>query len=209
MNPAIEKKLRKFFSKYKIIQLKKGQLLISPDKKVAGVYLLTAGSIRCYSISAEGAELSINTYRPVSYFPMNWALNDIQNRFFFDSLENSKLYLAPKEQFMKFFTKNPDLALDLLSRIYRGLEGYMLRMETLLGASAYVRLLAQLIIQARRSGNNLKVPQRYLASETGLTRETITRQLKKLQQKKLVRYKGNTLLVLDLPSLERELAANF
>lgn len=209
MNPAVKNKLRDFFSKHRNISFRKGQIIISPDKNIEGVYLLISGAVRCYSISAEGVELSINSYKPVSFFPMNWVLSGTRDRFFYDCLENSKAYLAPKEDFLKFFTANPDLAFDLLARIYKGLDGYMLRMETLLGASAYVRLLAQLVIQARRSGSELRVPQRYLASETGLTRETITRQLKKLQQKKLVRYKGSTLLILDLPSLERELAAHF
>lgn len=212
MEPEVRDKLIKFFSKYRSLQFKKGEILISPHKAIKGVFLLNKGIVRCYTVSGEGVEMTVNQYRSHSLFPMNWALNNSSNRYFYEAITEGQVYLAPRKEFVGFFKKNPQIAVDLLKRIYRGLEGYLLRMESFLGGSAQQRLLVQLLIQARRSTEaksgaiSLQLSHKYLASETGLTRETVTREIKRLKGRKIIANKGNTLLIPNLTVLEKELS---
>ena len=122
-------------------------------------------------------------------------------------------YIAPRKDVLRFLQKNHDVAFDLLQRIYRGLDGYFLRMESLLSGHAFHKTIIQLVIHMRRFSKHVvaddvhqtKLTHAQLASLAGLSRETVTREIKKLQAKKLLIYKGQTIIVPDIDALEQEL----
>jgi len=104
---------------------------------------------------------------------------------------------------------------DLLQRIYKGLDGYFLRMEYLMSGTAQARLIAEILIYAKRFGNEekgkiivgVKLTEKDLASQTGIARETVSREIHKLKDKGLVDFDKNILTVKSLVSLEDELMA--
>ncbi|MBI4033218.1 MAG: winged helix-turn-helix domain-containing protein, partial [Candidatus Blackburnbacteria bacterium] len=73
-------------------------------------------------------------------------------------------------------------------------------------------VLTQLIIYARRFGATSQniitfdwhLTHQQLASQTGLARESVTKEVKKLQNKGLVGYSGKKLFIYDFPKLEEE-----
>lgn len=85
-------------------------------------------------------------------------------------------------------------------------------LQALLSKDAFLMTLTQLIIYARRFGKENQnvvnfdwhLTHEQLASQTGLARESVTRQIKKLQDKGLVNYSGKKLLIRDLKKLEEE-----
>ncbi len=93
-----------------------------------------------------------------------------------------------------------------------GLDGFFARLESLLLGDAYLKLLTQLVIHTKRFGQKNQneitfdwhITHHQLASQTGLARETVTREIKKLQNKGLIGYTGKTLFVYDLSKLEQE-----
>lgn len=215
MEPGIRSKLDAFFSNFKKTNLKKREIIIKPDDEPLGVYYLINGVIRMYSISIQGEEITINTFRPVSFFPMGWVLNNNVSHYYFEAATSSEVIRAPKEEFLKFLQQEPEVMLDLLKRIYKGLDGYFLRMEYLMSGNAQSRLVTEILIYAKRFGEkskngtvvNLKLTEKDIASQTGITRETVSRELSKLKEKKLLTFEKNTLVINDLVKLEDELAS--
>jgi len=167
--------------------------------------------VRCFALSPEGTELTINIFKPVSFFPVGWALNNRADNYTYQAVTDLEVYIAPKEEFEKFLQHNPDVVYDLLKRIYRGLDGYFLRMESLLSGTPSFKTAVQLVIHTKRFG--IKEAEKYkvnlthtqLASLAGLTRETVTREIKKLEDKKLVTYEGKQLIILDIAKLEAQI----
>lgn len=214
MQTKIQHKLLSYFKQHQLLTIKTSCLLISPNVIPKGVYLLTKGEVRCYAISKDGDDITINTYKPFSFFPMRWATKGTPERYFYESTKGCELYLSPKRNFLDFITQNPDVLLDLLDRIYTGLEGYMLRMESLLSGNAYVRLLLHLMIHIKRSReykeNQINFPmnirQKLLASETGLSRETVARQLKILKQKNIFSSSKSSIKSINISAFEAELS---
>ena len=89
---------------------------------------------------------------------------------------------------------------------------------TLMAGSAYARLLTELIIQTKRFGRKITIKDNKrndsrevmineieMASQTGLTRETVSRAMKVLKKKGLVTFSQNHLIVISLEDLEKEL----
>lgn len=161
-------------------------------------------------------ELTLNIFKPFSVFPIALILNNKQNIYVYDALEKSKGYFAPKRDFRDFIKTNPDILFDLLKRIYLGLDGYYMLVEALLLGDAYLKVLTHLVVYSRRFGKrdkdrvtfDLHLTHYQLASQTGLARESVTKVIKKLQNKGLVGYLGKKLFVYDIIKLEEERFSN-
>lgn len=210
MQPKIQKLLFSFFSQYNQEAFSKGETIIRPQN--SKIFFLTAGTVRMYS-QILNSELTLNIFKPFSVFPMGLILSNKRNIYVYNALEESIGYFAPKKDFKDFIKKNPDILFDLLKRIYLGLDGYYMLVEALLLGDAYLKILTHLIIYSRRFGKrdkgrvtfDLHLTHQQLASQTGLARESVTKVIKKLQDKGLVGYLGKKLFVYDITELEKEL----
>lgn len=209
----IIKKLDRFFGQYKFIKFRKREIIIRADDQPLGIFYLKSGVTREYVISPKGEELTLNIFRPYAFFPMPYALNQTINNHFYEAQTPVEAWRAPTDAVVEFLKKEPEVTLDLLSRIYRGLQGLFLRMEYLMGGSATERLIAELVIYGKRFGEvkngqvevNLRLTQKDLAAQTGTARETVGRILKSLSQKKLIVFKRKKLIINDLGGLEGQL----
>ncbi len=211
MDDVIAKKVDDFFAKYKKQHYKKGDLLIRAEDAPGGVFYLKKGYVKQYVISKKGDELVLNIYKPVSFFPMSWAINTTPNKFFFEAVDEVDVYKAPPADVVRFIKNNPDVLYNLLSRVYRGTEGMLTRMSYLMSGDAYGRLLAELLIYAKRFGTGDKeievtVSEKELAAQAGMTRETVSREMKILKEKGILLFSRNTLVIPDLKKLEAELS---
>lgn len=209
MQPKIQNLLLSFFGKYQFKTFAKGEIVCAPNDNE--IFFLTDGTVRMFSVASD-SQLTLNVYKPYSLFPMSLILRDVHDKYTYDALSQVEGYFAPKNYFKKFLEDNPDILFDLLKRIYLGLEGYFMRVETLLLGDAYLRVLTHLIIYTRRFGKNANdkiifdwsLTHEQLASQTGLARESVTREIRKLQDKGLIGYLGKKLFIYDLSKLEQE-----
>lgn len=211
MDSKIAKKIDKFFTQFKHITYKKGEIVIRADDDPSGIFYLVSGNVRKYAISKKGDEIVVNIFKPISFFPMSWAINNEPNEYFYDSLTSLEVYRAPKEKVVEFVKNNPDVLYDLMSRVYRGTDGMLRRMTYLMAGNAYARLITELIIHAKRFGKKtnskleVKVSEKELATQSGMTRETVSREMKELKNKGLVTFNKNILAIKSIEDLEKEL----
>lgn len=210
MKEGIQEKVEIFFSKFRKQQYKKGELLIRAQDAPSGIFYLKKGLVRQYLISQKGEELVVNVFKNPSFFPMGWAINQTPNNYFFEAIDEVEILKAPTQEVIEFVKNNPDVLYNLLGRVYRGIEGLLTKMTYLMSGNAYGRLLTELIISAKRFGEGQKnievtVAEKELASQTGMTRETVSREMKVLKDKGLLTFSRNNLFIPDLELLEKEL----
>lgn len=214
MDINIQKKLDIFFRQFKFKKYKKGELLIRADDDPSGIFYLKEGIVKEYTISKKGDELILNIYKPISFFPMSWAINDTSNNYYFEAVTDTLLWRAPKSGAVEFIKSNPDVLYDLLSRVYKGTDGLLLRMACLMSGNAYTKLVTELLIHTKRFGSKkkdgtfeIKISEKDLAAQAGMTRETISRELKLLKDKGLVILDTKLLIINDVQKLEAELVS--
>lgn len=208
MDAPILAKLDKFFSRYPLRKYDQDQLIVHAGDEPPGVMYLLSGQVRQYDISASGEEVVVNVFKPPSYFFMSWAINRTTNQYFYNAFRDSEVRVAPPDEIIAFLKTNPEVVFDLLSRLYSGLEGMQRRMAHLMGGNAFNRVLFELIIEFQRFGQkkedgstqiDLHVSE--IAKRAGLTRETASRELKKLTAKKLIKVNRSGLVVEDVAVL--------
>lgn len=214
MNEQVSKQLETFFTQFKKQTYKKGEILVRADDDPNGVFYLTEGFVRMYLISMKGDEVVLNIFKPISFFPMSWAINNTKNIYYYEAINEVTVWRAPKEQVIEFIKENPDVLYDLLSRVYRGVDGILTRMAYLMSSNANARLVTELIIAAKRFGKideghgiTLAISEKDIGTQAGLTRETVSREMKILKEKGLITLKKSVLHINDLKLLEKELSA--
>lgn len=211
MDTTVESKVDIFFSQHKKQNYKKGEILIRADDDPAGIFYLKDGNVKEYAISKKGDELVVNIFKPNAFFPMSWAMNNSSNSYFFEATTDVTLWRAPKNEVLEFLKNNPDVLYDLLRRVYKGTDGILTRMTYLMAGHAYGRLITEIIIQAKRFGKSsndsivLNIAEKDIASQSGMTRETVSREMKKLKEKGLLGFNKNALVISDIQLLEDEL----
>ena len=210
MDNQIIEKLQSFFGKYPSTEYKKGEIIIQPNVNPPGIFYLESGIIRRYYLSENGEEVTLNLYKPHSFLPMSWAIGNVENIHFYEAMTPVKAYRAPKDTTIEFLKTNPDVIYDLLRRVYVGLEGLWMHIESLTAGNSYSKLVASLVILAKRFGkkeNNsieisLKMNEKDIANYAGMSRETASRELQKLKKEGLVQFEKGILSVLDMQHLE-------
>lgn len=205
-------KIDGFFSKYPQRAYPKGQILIFANENPEYIFYITEGRVRKYDISYRGDEVVVNIFKPPAFFPMSWALNHLPNKFFYKTETKTILHVVPCDDALRFLKDNPDVMLDLLSRIYRGMDGLFGRLVHLMSGSARSRLLYELIIECRRFGEKqsdgkvtLDISEVDMAARSGLSRETVSREIHKLKTVDLVSVSSKGIVVNDLKRLEKSL----
>lgn len=211
MNQRILDKLNEHFGKYELKTYTKGEMLILANHEPEGVSLLVSGLVEQYDITPEGNNLIVNIFKPPAFFPMSWAINGTKNTYFYSALTDVEFRQANANDTVVFLKNNPDVMFDLLSRVYKGTDALLRRLVLAASGAAASRLMFELLIEAYRFGvvNDdetvlIKVKQAALADRSGLARETVSRELHKLEQQNLIVLNGQRITV-NTKKLENEL----
>lgn len=208
----INEKIEDFFSIYKHQIYKKGEILIRSDEEPQGVFYLKSGLVRQYSISKDGDELTLNIYKPEAFFPLMNVFTKIPNTYYFEAITDVQVFKGNQEEVAEFLKKDPEVLQDLIVRLYRGMHGLLSRIEYLLSGSAYSKIIFTLLNFAYRFGEQkeskkveITITHREIASLTGLTKETISRECSKLSENGLIENTKNHVVIRSLQKLEDEL----
>ncbi|HEX7633174.1 MAG TPA: Crp/Fnr family transcriptional regulator [Candidatus Saccharimonadales bacterium] len=212
MTPPISDKIHEALSKYPRRVYPKGQILVFADESPEHIFYIVKGKVIKYDVSYRGDEVIVNVFKPPAFFPMSWAINKSPNKYFYKTDEPTELHIVPAQAATDFLQANPDVMYDLLSRLYRGMDGLLGRVVHLMSGTAKSRLMYELLIESRRFGEKqadgsykLSTNELDIAGRAGMSRETVSREMRKLKSSKLVRIEKGRIIVNDLSALEAAL----
>jgi CRP/FNR family cyclic AMP-dependent transcriptional regulator len=208
MTKDVPHTVKDFFEDYPLRRFDKGDIIVRPEEPVEMVFYLIGGSVVQYDISPAGNEVVVNVFKPLAFFSMSTAINHTPNYYYFEALSPVVVRVAPSVHVVDFVKQNSDVLFDLLARVYRGTDGLQRRMAHLMGGSAYSRLIYELINASSRfgqqKGSSVLIPltENDLAKRSGLSRETVSRTMRKLKDSDLVRVQAAGITILDVYGLE-------
>jgi CRP-like cAMP-binding protein len=213
MNNPVQQKLEEFFGKYHHLFCKKNQVIINSSQTPDSIYYLKQGRVKQYFINADGEEISLHIFTPGSYFPMMLLLSESENKYHFAAIEDVELYKAPFDDVLEFLKKEPEILFDLTKRFSEGLSKLLLKTENTLFQDSLKRVVSTLLYLADKFGEKdtqsviitIPITHSDLGTWTGLTRETVSRQMAILSNKNLIKSINNKITILDPQSLKQEL----
>ena len=172
-----------------------GHVLFITGDECRGLYIIETGRVRIYRTNSEGREQVLHVEgpgRPVAELPL------------FDggpypasavALEETRLIFLPRADFESLYRTNPDIAQAIIRALGRRLRHLVHVTETLAFRDVAARLALLLVGYAERTGRDtpdgieltLDRTQEELAIEIGAARESVSRAMKQLRRKGLVR----------------------
>lgn len=211
------KDFEKFYNQFKSRNYKKGEMLIRADDDPQGIFYLKEGYVRQYTISKTGFELTLHILKPISYFPMVWAINGTPNVYYFEALTPVEVVRAPRDEVVNFIKDKPDVIFELMSELLEDYAETLTRVEHLVFSDAYRRVISVLLYIAKhfgeKSDDDIIVRHRFtqqdIATLVGVARETAGIEMVKLEKKGLIRYFNHSMIFKDIGQLNSELSATY
>lgn len=206
---SVNQKIDNFFGAYPQKHRPKGAVLIQAEQRPSSIFYLTSGRVDQCDITPVGNVIVVNVYKPRAFFPMSSALENLPNHYFFEAATDITYREAPLEDVADFVRNEPDVTLDLLTRVYRGVDGILQRVALLMGSNTVARVQFELVNACYRFGVQQKdgsfiVPltETDIAKHSGLARETVSRCVRRLKEQNLIAINKKGIAVHDLAKLE-------
>lgn len=210
------KEFEAFYKQFSTREYKKGENLIRGDDVPLGIFCLTKGYVRQYTISKTGIELTLQILKPITYFPLIWAINGAANIYFYQALTPTEVRLAPREQVVDFIKDKPAIILELMSTLLGKYAETLSRIEHLVFSDAYRRVISVLLYIIKHFGEetkqgiaiNYRFTQQDIATLVGVARETVSIEMGILEKKGLVQYDNHSMIFKNVKNLELELTSD-
>ena len=210
MNEKTKKQLENFFSKFELIKYKKGQVVYRPKENLATAYIEKSGFLRAY-VGGEGREISLPSLRPLFYCAAINGLYKRTNRYFVEAITPVELWAVPMEELIKFIENDEKLMNEVNKHLINDLVDLSNTWQQMVAGDAASKVASLICLIANDMGEekgkeiliNENTPHRVLASMAGLTRETVTLQILKLQKDGLLYNNGRKLIIKDIDKIKQ------
>lgn len=202
-----------FFSKFNTFKYAKGEIILRGGDIPQGVFFVKSGYVKLNSVSKDGKELTLVIYKKGDFFPVVWTFFGVRASIYsYEAITNTEILRAPREKFIEFINTNQEIFLDVTKGIIVRFQTALRRMQYLTFGNASAKLASILLICGRDFGvekNNeveLQIPLTHndIANLVGVTRETVSLELKKFDRKGIVAYNKKFIIIKDKKSLEKK-----
>lgn len=185
---------------------KKGEVILQQDAVPCSAFAVKTGTIKAYNITSKGEEKPIGFSSKNELFPIGWIFNKIRKaQYYYEALSDSELYTIHKDDFASYIKDNSNAMSQVLDGCLWDVLSNEMRINALSQSKAFDKVLYTIQYLALCFGRNVRtdlveisVPftQQDVANFTGLTRETISVELKKLSALKVIFYRNRNFIVL-------------
>ena len=193
------KKWNQFLDEHELRHYKKGEIILLQDEVPQNIFIIKEGVIKTYDIDLAGEEKTIAFDHIREIFPIGWAIRKIEKtQYFYSAFTDCDVYVLSRDDFEDYLDKNPQMGCELYKDIAHRFLCLQLRIKALEQSKAPDKIIHTLAYLCERFGSNsdgenvvveLALTQQELSDFIGLTRETISVELKKLEKEGLISYK--------------------
>lgn len=202
MDKKSETNLKDFFSSQKVTTFKRGEIILGPGDKLDFVGQIKSGYVRVYTKNGSGQEITQPFFKSVFDFTAIYALTEASNKFYFQAMTPVDLWVAPKKDFLEFLDRN----CEMVGAVTESISKMSLELAESVGkllSSDSLGKVAMVVTQINGEKAGFGLTHKLIASLTGLTRETVTLQMLKLERMKLVDNRNRQVIILDRKGLEK------
>ncbi|MBS3757105.1 MAG: Crp/Fnr family transcriptional regulator [Desulfobacterales bacterium] len=185
--------------------LEKGALIFSEGEPGNGFYIVVEGQVKIYKLSLEGKEQILHIFGPGEPFGEVPVFSGDVFPASAEAVKKSRVLFFPRRRFIELISADPTLALNMLAVLSRRLRDFTVQIEDLSLKEVPARLAGYLVLLSKEQQNPsevcLHISKGHLASFLGTIPETLSRILKKMSEKDLIRVNGKKIRLLDYEGL--------
>ncbi|MGB2906660.1 MAG: Crp/Fnr family transcriptional regulator [Candidatus Aminicenantaceae bacterium] len=184
-----------------------GEMLFNAGDPADGLYYVRSGEVRIYKMDEQGREVEIVRLEPEDFF--GDAVLFVHREFpaFAEAVQDSEVFFLEKGRLLRSLEEVPGLARDFITLLARKCVTLNRRIEAL-GLQTVRQRLIQFLL-TRCQGRDaciveLDMKKTELARLLGTISETLSRNLKQLQDEGLILVSGRSIRITDCSRLRNE-----
>lgn len=177
-----------------------GSQIFFPHQQADRFYVILAGKVKVYKMSAKGGQQILHLYGPGETFGEAAMWAGIRYPAHSEAITDVTLLAVSRKVLKDLIDRNADLALDMMAGMSAKLREFNQLIEQLSLKEVPARLANILLELPAKRGTNtivLKQSKRELAAQIGTIAETLSRAFKKLTASGLIEVKGSEITILD------------
>lgn len=189
-------------------------ILFHHGDEYQGFYFLLEGTVQIYRMSPEGRMLVLHVIRPGESFAEVPLFEDHENPTYpatAETLADSTLLFFPADRFLSFVDAHPRTALRMLGEMAGRLREAVQQLDALSLQDVQERLARHLVKQVPMAPSNpdtpptvkLDIPKSVLAAELGTVPETLSRALRTLEERDLIRSTSSEIALTNVRALRQ------
>lgn len=187
---------------------RKGTPLFNAEDEAHGFFYIKSGEVRVFKMDTDGNELEMGRFGPGDFIGEIILFAAERYPAFAEATKNTIALYFEKNKILNAITHEPALSTFFLKLLAGKCLVLSKRIEMLGLKTVRQRLIQYVLSQCPGSGSNctleLKIKKTELAKLLGTVSETLSRNLRQLQDEKLITVKGKRITLLNCPQLRRE-----
>jgi CRP-like cAMP-binding protein len=185
------------------------QVLFHAGEAGDSLYVLLAGKVKISLLSAEGKEAILSLLGDGDVFGEMSLLDGLPRSATVTTLEDCRLMMIGRQDFVQFLRRHADVALDLLAALSQRLRATNSLVENLSFHPLPSRLARLLMDLGQRHGKvqsggveiGLRLSQEELGNLVGASRESVNKQMRTWAEAGLLEYRQGTIVIKKLDAL--------
>ena len=203
--------LRSLVDGCRLLKFSRGEYLFHEGEVADGFFVIHTGAVNVHRVTENGREQVIRVFFPGESLGEVVIVGDRSYPASARATEESQVILLPTAFFRKQIQADPDLALRILASISMHLVYLVETVESLKLDQAESRVVHWLLSKLEDEGKlgmkypdcGLPMAKHLLASQLGVSSETLSRVFSRLREKKLAVIEGRKLSKIDVKGLRR------
>lgn len=200
--------LKRLFSSGRRLSYKKGEIIQHAGEIPEGIYFLSEGFVKEFTLSRNGSEHLTIVYEPGELFSINWMFLDITPNVYRQAHTEVEAYMLSELAFKNLLAENPKFNADLTHFLMKQIHLLSSRVENLTFSNAYDKVAYHMIHLAGRFGEPrpegwyVRLPFRHqqVAEALSMSRETASRMIVRMERKGLIKQDGKGHFIIRKPS---------
>ncbi len=189
-------------------KFRKGEVLFSAQDEANGFYYVEKGEIRVFKMDEQGREVEVVRLGPGDFLGEAIVFVSSEYPVFAQAVLDSEVLFFVKRKVSQEMSQNPSIAMYFVELLARKCVVLSNKIESLGLRTVRQRLIRYLL--ANCSGDRqclvkLDVKKGELAKILGTISETLSRNLRHMQEEGLIEVEGNRVKIKNCPALREEL----
>lgn len=179
--------------------------ILRAGEETDALYVVLSGRVKVLIPDEEGHEVILSIMGPQDFFGEMGLLDDQPRSASVETLEPCEMLRLSKAGFINCLKDNFELAMVIIRNLVRRLRDADRKIESLALVDVYGRVARLLLDMAETVDGKLMVPhappKQEIARMIGASREMVSRVVKDLQMRGLIRAEKRRVFILDKPSM--------
>lgn len=182
---------------------RRGALIVEAGEPAVGLYVIVSGRVRVLLDDDEGRELTIGTLDAGEFFGESSVIAGAVHACSIEAEEACELAFVPREALLQHVLNDAAAASELLAGVVARLTAAHASLARLGLKNVYGRVVCIVLEKARETNGEwiVDVSSAEIASLVGASREMVSRVVKDLIERRIVRRRKRKLVIVDRSAL--------